>query len=235
MENEVMDLEQLAAYLHRDARELSKLANRGYLPGKKVGGEWRFASTEINYWIETQMHAFTEKQLADLEKPGSVACADEGLLVSSLLTESTIAVPLRASTKASVLKELVKVAEQSWQIYDADALHEAIKRREELGSTALESGIAIPHPHRPLSEKAQGESVIAFARTGGGIPFGAPDGGLTDLFFLVSCRDARTHLRVLARLSRMFMRPGFLDELRSAETVQEVQQVIERAEIDLED
>ncbi len=34
-----MDLDQLATYLQRDARELSKLANRGYLPGQKVGGQ----------------------------------------------------------------------------------------------------------------------------------------------------------------------------------------------------
>src|SRR5205823_2629341 len=126
---------------------------RGYLPGKKVGGQWRFASTEINYWIETQMHAFTEQELEALEKRGTVTYASEELLVSSLLTESTVAVPLRASTKASVLKELVKLAEQSWQIYDSEALFDAVKHREELGTTALESGIAIPHPHRPLSEK----------------------------------------------------------------------------------
>src|SRR6185503_7297462 len=104
----------------------------------------------------------------------------------------------------------------SWQIYDTDALLQAIKSREELGSTALAGGVAIPHPHRPLSPKAQGDSVVAFARTGSGIPFGAPDGDLTDLFFLVSCRGADTHLRVLARLSRMMLRPAFLDELRSA-------------------
>jgi len=230
-----MDLEQLAAYLHRDVREVSKLANRGYLPGKKVGGQWRFASTEINYWLETQMPALTEQELAALERRANVACADQELFISSMLSENTVAVPLRASTKASVLKELVTLAEQSWQIYDAEALHEAVRHREELGTTALEAGIAIPHPHRPLSEKAQGDSVIAFGRTGAGIPFGAPDGGLTDLFFLVSCRDAATHLRVLARLSRMILRPGFLGELRVAENVQDTLQVIEQAERDLAD
>ncbi len=233
MENEVMDLAQLAAYLHRDVREVNKLASRGYLPGKKVGGEWRFASTEIIYWIETQMHAFTEQELTALEqRGGGVALASEPL-VSSMLTEGTIAVPLRASTKASVLKELVSLAEQSWQVYDADALHEAIKHREELGSTALESGVAIPHPARPLSEKAQGESVVAFARTSQGIPFGGVAGGLTDLFFLVSCRHARTHLRVLARLSRMMLRPGFLDELRITESAGDAYQLIERTEREL--
>ena len=233
MDVEIMDLEQLAAYLQRDARELSKLANRGYLPGKKVGGVWRFASSEINHWIETQMHAFTEEELEALEQRGGGTLVATGSLVGSMLSESTVAVPLLASTKASVLKELVNLAAQSWQVYDSDVLLNAIKHREELGTTALESGVAIPHPHRPLSDKAQGEAVIAFARTTRGIPFGAPDGGLTDLFFLVRCRDSRTHLRVLARLSRLMLRPGFLDELRAVESGPDALQLIENAEREL--
>ena len=44
MGSDMMDVEQLAAYLRRDAREVGKLANRGRLPGHKVGGEWRFAA-----------------------------------------------------------------------------------------------------------------------------------------------------------------------------------------------
>jgi PTS system nitrogen regulatory IIA component len=233
MENEIMDLDQLAVYLHRDVREVSKLANRGYLPGKKVGGDWRFASCDINHWLETQMHAFTEEELEALERRGSATCLATEPLIASMLSESTIAVPLLASTKASVLKELVNLAEQSWQIYDTGALLSAIKQREELGTTALEAGIAILHPHRPLSDKAQGEAIIAFARTSRGIPFGAPDGGLTDLFFLVSCRDARTHLSVLARLSRLLLRPGFRDELRAAESVPDTLQLIESSEREL--
>lgn len=227
-----MSLEQLAAYLHRDVREVNKLASRGYLPGKKVGGEWRFASSEINHWIETQMHAFTEEELEHLEQRGGVCVATEPL-VSSMLSETTAAVPLLASTKASALKELVNLAAQSWNIYDADALLSAIKHREELCTTALESGVAIPHPHRPLSDKAQGEAIIAFARTSRGIPFGAPDGGLTDLFFLVSCRDSRTHLRVLARLSRLMLRPTFLEDLRQVEAPADALRVIEDAEREL--
>ncbi len=228
-----MDLDQLAVYLHRDVREVTKLATRGYLPGKKVGGAWRFASSDINHWIETQMHAFTEQELAALERRGGGVSVATEPLVSSLLSDGTMAVPMHASTRASVLKELVGLAEQSWQIYDGDALHVAIKHREEMGSTALPSGVAIPHPHRPLSAKAQGEAIVAFARTGRGIPFGAPDGGLTDLFFLVSCRDATTHLRVLARLSRMMLRPDFLDELRATETAQDALVLIERTEREL--
>src|SRR6516164_10439241 len=166
----MMDMEQLAAYLQRDVREVGKLASRGHLPGHKVGGEWRFARAEINHWIETQMHSLTEKQLTNLE---TARGGDEEPLLASLLSEASIAVPLAASTRASVLKELVNLAEQSWQVYDPKAIHQAIQQREEMASTALGSGVAIPHPRRPLPA-ALGEHVLAYGRTASGIPFGEP-------------------------------------------------------------
>jgi PTS system nitrogen regulatory IIA component len=231
MENDQMGLEELATYLHRDLREVTKMASRGYLPGRKVGGEWRFARAEINHWIETQMHAYTEQELATLEEARDRAGADQPL-VTRLLTEATMAMPLLANTRASVLKELVNLAEQSWEVYDPDAVLAAIKQREDLGSTALESGVAIPHPRRPLP-KALGDHVIAFGKTQRGIPFGGADGAETDLFFLVCCRDDRTHLRVLARLSRILLRPGLIGELRAAETAGEAYQKLVEAEQEL--
>jgi len=230
MGSDMMDMEELAAYLRRDVREVGKLASRGHLPGHKVGGEWRFARAEINRWIEKQLPGYTDQQLAALETQHHRG--DEGPLLGALLSEASVAVPLGATTKPSALKALVSLAEQSWQIYDSEALLQAVRSREELASTALPNGVAIPHPHRPLPS-ALGESVIAYGRTLSGIPFGAPMGELTDIFFLVCCRDDRTHLRVLARLTRLFMRPGFLDELREAETAAESYEKILQAEVEL--
>jgi nitrogen PTS system EIIA component len=232
MSHEMMSVDQLAVYLHRDAREVQKWASRGYLPAHKVSGEYRFHPAEINHWVETQMHAYTEQELTNLEKGTSGRGQDRQPLLSTLMTETTIAIPLQANTKASVLRELVKVAEQSWQVYDADAILDAIRQREELGSTALESGVAIAHPRRPMPN-ALGEHVVALGRLVNPIPFGGPHGGLTDLFFLVCCRDDQTHLRTLARLSRLMLRPGFASELRAAETPAAAFQVIDAAEQDL--
>ena len=143
-----------------------------------------------------------------------------------------MAVPLAASTKASVLKELVKLAEESWEIYDPEAILEAVRTREEMVSTALPTGVAFPHPRRPLPT-ALGESVLAFGRTASGVPYGDPNGGLTDCFFLICCRDDQTHLRVLARLTRLLLRDGFLAELRAAETAGDAYEVIVTAEREL--
>jgi PTS system nitrogen regulatory IIA component len=231
MGNEIMDLHQLATYLQRDLREVTRLASRGHLPGQKVSGQWRFHQAEINQWLETQMAAYSEEQLAALETRED-RTADQQPLVTPLLSEATVGVPLRASTRTSVLQELVHLAEQSWQIFDAEALLHAVRQREETASTALPSGVAIPHPRRPLPN-VLGEDVLAYGRTAHGIPFGGGGGVLTDVFFLVCCRDYRTHLQVLARLSRLLRRPEFLDELRAAEGPAETLQVIDANEREL--
>ena len=71
------------------------------------------------------------------------------------------AVPMKATTRASALRELVRLAQQSWQVYDPDAILKAVEDREEMGSTGLDTGVALPHPHRPLPA-AVAESVIAW-------------------------------------------------------------------------
>jgi PTS system nitrogen regulatory IIA component len=227
MGNDTMDLAQLASLLRRDQRELDKLATRGQLPGRKVGGNWRFANVEIQQWLEAEMPGLDEAQLKNLEDAHPEPAEP---LLTNLLGPDCVEVPLQARTPASVIRAMVRLAEQSWQVYDPDAVHQAVQAREERGSTAQESGVAVLHPHRPLVD-ALGESVMAFGRTAGGVPFGAPK--LTDLFFLVCCRDQKTHLRVLARLSRLFLRPDFPDQLRAAETAAEALQVIRQAEKDL--
>ena len=123
-------------------------------------------------------------------------------------------VPLEARTKRSVLESLVELAGRTWEIWQPAVLLSAIQERETVLSTAFENGVAIPHPRNPLPD-ALGESVIAYGRLLSGIPFGAPHHALTDMFFLVVCRDSRTHLHVLARLGRLLQTSSFINELRA--------------------
>ena len=217
MSHEPYSLEELARQLGRHRREIEKLANRGRIPGRKVGGAWQFHPTEITHWLEQKMREYTGTELAAVEESQLTTEADADVPVSSLLSLKTVEVPLQARTKRSVLESLVEVAGRSWQIWEPAAALKAVLDREEVLSTAFENGVAIPHTRNPLPD-VLGESMIAFGRTFSGIPFGAPKGGLTDLFFLVLCRDSRTHLRVLARLGRMLQVPDFLETLRETES-----------------
>lgn len=227
MGNDTMDIEELATYLHRDVREVTKLATRGHLPGRRVGGQWRFATAEVNRWLETQMPSYSEGQLSNLEK--SRQQDQPQLLLTPLISELTTGVPMKAKTRSAVLRELVGLAEQSGQVFDPDAILAAIREREDQESTALACGVALPHPHRPLPS-ALGEHVLAVGRTGSGIFFGGPLDGLTDIFFLICCKDDRTHLQILARLSRLLLRRDFVEALRAAESAAQLARTIEDAE-----
>ncbi len=227
----ILTLEQLAQQMGRDQRDLEKLAGKGLIPGRRVDGKWVFQTNEIREWIETELKTYTTGELTALEKSQQSAELDEDCPVSSLLKLETIEVPLQARTKRSALERLVKIAGNTWQIWSPELVLKAVLEREEAMSTAMEGGVAIPHLRTPLPD-ALGESVIAFGRTAAGIPFGGTR-NLTDLFFLILCRDTRTHLQVLARLGRLFHLPGFLLSLREAETAEETWQIIADAEENL--
>jgi PTS system nitrogen regulatory IIA component len=229
MSHAFFSIEELAERLGRDRREVEKLANRGRIPGRKVGGIWQFHPTEIRHWVEQEMREYSEPELAALEEAQRPeGDAEEGLIVTRMSPE-TVQVPLLGRTKRSVLESLVEVAGRTWQIWEPSTVLNAVLEREEIHSTGFENGVAIPHPRNPLPD-VLGQSVVAFGRTLSGIPFGAPRRQLSDLFFLVVCRDSRTHLSVLARLGRMIQSPGFLDALRNAETSEAAYRVIERAD-----
>lgn len=216
MSHEVFSLDELARYLGRDRRDIEKLANRGRLPGRKVGSAWMFNQVEITRWLEREMREYSNSELRSVERSQKSEDFCDKLPVSALLSLETVQVPLEARNKRAVLECLIEVASRSTSVWSPSDLLKAVQQREEIMPTAYEGGVAIPHPRNPLPE-AHSESVIVFGRTYSGIPFGAPHGGLTDLFFLVLCRDSRAHLQIVARLGRMFQLPHFLDGLRDIE------------------
>lgn len=214
MHHDFLRLDELAVRLGRDRRELEKLVQRGRIPGHRVEGEWRFHPAEIRHWLEQEMRGYNSEELAVVEgshKPSDV----EESLVAGLLSLPLVQVPLEARTRRSVLESLVEVAGRTWQVWEPAVLLQAILEREEVLSTGFDSGVAMPHPRNPQPQ-ALGCSLIAYGRTLSGVPFGAPRGRLSDIFFLVLCRDARTHLAALARLGRLLQMPGFIDDLREA-------------------
>jgi nitrogen PTS system EIIA component len=216
MSHSWISIEELAERLGRDRREVEKLVNRGRIPGRKVGGVWQFHPTEIRHWVEQELREYSEPELAALEEAQRPGGSDEETPIRNMSPE-TVQVPLAGKTKRSVLESLIEVAGRSWQIWEPATVLHAVLEREEILSTGFENGVAIPHPRNPLPD-VLGQSVVAFGRALSGIPFGAPRRQLSDLFFLVLCRDSHTHLSVLARLGRMMQSPGFLDALRSSET-----------------
>ena len=121
---------------------------------------------------------------------------------------------MKSKTKSSVLRDLVALAEKTGQVTDAKELLESLETREELCSTALPGGLAIPHPrfHQPYLFES---SFIVVGWPIQKIHFGSPDGEPTDLIFLLCCQDDRIHLHTLSRLCMMALKTKCFHKLRA--------------------
>lgn len=226
-----MSIEDLAAHIGMDAREVRKLADKGRIPGQYVGGQWRFNQAQLLEWLQRDMHFLDVRHLHNLERATSDTPDEHS--VSNLIAPEGIDLNLPARSRRSVINELVVLAERTGLLYDRPGLLEALLEREEQRSTALAGGFAFPHPRQPLPY-ATAEPLICIGHVPAGVPFGAPDGRLTDLFVLVVSHDGRQHLHVLARLAMLFA-SDLADELRACETAARALEVIVEHENSLVD
>src|SRR5262245_36186158 len=226
------DADSLAQYLHISPTQVQKLAERGNVPGRKIGGHWRFSKGEIHHWLEERIGAAGQADLEHVQGLLDRAAMEHEaakVTISELLVPEAVAIPLAARTRSSVVKAMVELAAKTGLLWDSAEMAEAVQARETLHPTALDNGVALLHPRRPLAH-ILAEPLLALGITHSGIPFGSETGRLTDIFFLICSVDDSQHLRTLARLSRLISSPGFLDALRETHTAAEAITVVQNFE-----
>jgi PTS system nitrogen regulatory IIA component len=227
-------IQTLACHLHLTPQQVSRLADRGQLPGRKVAGEWRFSRAEIHHWMERRIGVSDEGELVEVEEvlDRSATQEEREILIGELMPIEAIAIPLAARTAGSVIRSMVELGARTGWLWDPEKMAEAVRSREEMHPTALENGVALLHPRRPMPT-ILGQPLITLGRTAAGISFGGSHGSLTDVFFLVCSTDDRGHLRTLARLSRVITVPGFLEALRDAPDAPTAHRLIVETETNL--
>ena len=230
MSHDDYDDQSLATFLHLTPDQVRKMANRGKLPGRKIGNQWRFSQAEIHEWFEQRIGASDQQELNQVERMLDNDPRDhsaETINVSDLLAIDNIYIPFLARTKKSVIQRICDQTAATGRLWDPVKMAEALFSREELHPTALGNGVALLHPRRPMASII-GDPFLALGITSSGIPFGGPRGCLSDVFFLIGSTSEPVHLKVLARLSRLLQQPDFLPTLREAESAGEAFDTIQK-------
>lgn len=140
--------------------------------------------------------------------------------ISDFLDLEVVIPEMRATDKAGALEELVNRVAEYYDVGDAKRLLEVIQAREEICSTAIGEGVAIPHGKVPGVKRV----FAAFARSSKGIDFDSQDGQLTHLFFLLVAPEDSTseHLNALARVSRLIKDRSLREKLMQVSTREEI-------------
>ncbi len=208
-------LAEAAAYLHLTARDLELLVRQDVVPFERTGSRLVFRKKELDAWASQRVLAFAPKPLAAFHR--TTSRGPSGGLLEGLLHPQAVEPRLCSKTKPSVLRDMAALADRTGLVCSPGEFLASLEAREALCSTALPDGIALLHPrhHEPYMFV---ESFIGLGRAANPVPFGAPDGRKTDLFFLICCQDDRLHLHVLARLCMLSKQAGFLAALRAADS-----------------
>ena len=232
--NDDFNISSLATYLHMMPDKLAKLANRGKLPGRRVGGAWRFSRPEIHQWLETRIGISDDQQLAQMEStlrrvqkmnpPQEEQYDDPSTFcLPRLLPPEAIEIPLLAKTRGRVISAMAEVAASTGLLWDPVQMAEAITAREAMHPTALDNGVALLHPRRPQASNLS-EAVVALGITNKAVPFGGRM--RTDVFFLIGATSDHQHLQILARLSRIIGEDDWLDTLRNVDNAGEAHELL---------
>jgi PTS system nitrogen regulatory IIA component len=135
------------------------------------------------------------------------------MTLTDLVATNAVIPALKANNKKQVLQELAaRAAELTGQ--NERAILEILLQREQLGSTAVGNGVAIPHGKLPKLGRLFG----LFARLERGIDFEALDGQPVDLVFLLLAPEAAgaDHLKALARVARLLRDADIARKLRES-------------------
>ena len=149
---------------------------------------------------------------------------------SDFVCTSAIRADLQADDKETVITELVACLVDSARVSvdDRDSIVQAIMKREELGSTGIGKGVAVPHTKHPSVERLVGTVGVS----PDGVDFNSLDGEKVQLFFMLLSPPDRPgdHLRALESISKQLREDTFCRFLKQSKSAEDIQLLLEEAD-----
>jgi len=148
--------------------------------------------------------------------------------ILDFLSADSVKMSLESKNKKDAIKELVEVLFKSGKVKDKKKMLQTLMEREELGSTGIGQGIAIPHG----KSDTVSDLAAAFGLSTEGIAFDSLDGEPVNIFFLLVAPEgaAGAHLKALARISSLLKDKYFRKSLLSSKTAEDIIKIIQEEE-----
>ena len=144
--------------------------------------------------------------------------------ISQLLNKDSIIANLNARDKKGTIDELAKSISQTIKTSEKEIAN-VLMEREQLGSTGIGGGIAIPHGKLD----SVGSIIVGFGLSQKGVEYDSLDNRPVHIFFLLLTPENSTggHLKVLSQISKLLKMESFKKKLLSANSPDEIFDIIE--------
>lgn len=148
--------------------------------------------------------------------------------ITDLMSKEAIKIHGHASSKMDAIDKMVSLMYRQGNVSDKEVYKEAVIERENLSTTGMVDGIAIPHART----NAITQAGIAAMTLPEGVDYQSMDGQPTTLIFLIAAPDDgdNVHLQVLSELSTLLMDHDFCEDLKNAGSPEEFLSIIDLAQ-----
>lgn len=211
----MLDVKDVAKLLTVSEKTVYRWIGKNEIPAYKIGESYRFNRVELLEWatahrIKVSYRIFDEA----LETGGTMPSLTEAL------ASGGIHYRIPGIDKSSVLASIVDIIHLPEDI-DKDFLLGALLARENLGTTAIGDGIAIPHVRNPIIFHVS-KPILALCFLEQPIDFDALDGKPVDTVFTIVTHTVRSHLHLLSRLSYALHQPRIREIINGSSSRQEI-------------
>ena len=217
---EVMTLEEVAEYLQVSQKSILRMAQTGKIPSAKVASQWRFMRSVVDDWLMAQM---------EIPSVRSSASAREQPQLAPLMPAGMMNLEVTPGTKESVLRQLITPMKENRILRQNRRFLETLEAREEIVSTAIGHGIAIPHPHRSLPGVFK-EPRVALGVCREGTDFKSLDHQRTYVFFVLCAPSEDVQLRLLTLVTQVGRQMQAIENIKRATKPKQVAEILRRAE-----
>ena len=212
MDDDILTIDEVAKYLRVSERTVYDWAQRGEIPSGKIGTVWRFKKSELEKWVNDRL------SVNKLIPQGG------NIQLETIISPDRI-IFLNHSSKRDALLTLVNNISTAPQIKNRQELAQEILKREELMSTAIGRGIAIPHIR--LSSVTDLVVSVGISQTDI-MDFQALDDEPVRLLFMIAAATNQHayYLQTLSFFSSRLKNQELRTALLAAKTVQEAYRIL---------
>ena len=222
-----LTVREVSGLLNVSEKTIYRWINQGILPAYRVNEQYRFNRAELLEWATSRKMNVS----ADLfEEPESHAAPLPSLVEA--LQAGGIFYRVGGTDKESALRAVVEHMRLPDEV-DREFLLRVLLARENLQSTGIGDGIAIPHVRNPIVLHVS-RPMIALCFLEKPIDFGALDGKPVHVLFSLISPTVRAHLRMLSRLSFALSDAGFKHAITTQASRDEILNQARRVEATLD-
>lgn len=197
--HEIMTMKEVSEHLRVSERTVLDWAQKGEIPCGKLGSSWRFKRTEIEKWLNERLSSsppskYPRIKLEMILNPDCIVISDEKI------------------GKEKALNTLIDLIGEHHEFPNIEDFREAVFHREELMSTGIGLGIAVPHVRlKNLQNICMGAMIIRQ----GIDDYEALDGLPVKLIFMIAANEAQhtDYLKFLSALSKQLQAESYREDL----------------------